>query len=1346
MKVKFLGILLLCLLYGLNGSSQDDPILFRRVSPQGGFTYGAVRTITQDSLGSVWFGAEHGLYRYNSEEFQKYFSNPEDSTSLPGDNIRKILTTKKGKLWVVTSDGACYFNYQTNQFVPVQLAVHPKTTNLSTIQNIAENNRGQLVAVFYNHIGIFQSQTSNQVDILPFKFQNNESLSSVTFDSSDQLWIGTNRGAVYRSTPPYQTMELFCKHRSETVLTLCSDNNTLWIGYDWGGADHVNENGTIIQHYDQKKRGDAYIPHERVRQILKDSQNRIWLATYSGILLVSKNGNQIIKSNRYNNLPANSIYSLYSDSQNGIWIGTWSGGLTYYNPNENRFLHIQQLATDNISEGDVVSSFAEDQNGIIWIGSENDGLGSYNPKTKEFKHYQIPKKIAASPNIKSLAIDHQNRLWLGIFSKGLWLFDQQTKHFKEVKILNEKRVHIYNIWPVENGLWLASFSHGVIFYNFETKKITRYSNNSSDPNSLSSNTARCLIKDSYGGIWVGTNYGLNYLAKGSTKFQRYLASAAKNGISNDEIFSLQEDHAGKIWIGTGGGGVDCFDPNTGQFRNFTKADGLAGFNVYGILEDNQANLWFSTENGISCYNPQSNHFRNFHEDNGLQGNQFNPGAAYKTTTGLFLFGGPNGYNMINPASIGLNSFNPVARIARMYVNNVPLENYEKKQFNFVTTLSSIELPYYENSLSFEFVASNYILPDRNRFRYRLKGYDDQWVDSGVEGLATFTKIPPGNYILEVMASNNDGIWSSQITHLVITITPPFWLTWYAYLFYLMLLVVTAIIIRKALVIRRQLKDELLVERVKNEKEEELHQAKLQLFTNISHEFKTPLTLILSPLDHIMRNRKFDPDTDDHLQMVKRNADRLNRLISQVIDFRKLELGKSSFHPQPTDLVKLGMEVCDFFKVYAKDKHIDFSLTAEIPQLVSQADEEKIDKVLFNFLSNAFKNTPDGGVIKVQIRQLPLLNKLFKTGFCTNTKLDGSGIEIRVDDNGNGIDPQELPLIFNRFYQGEETLQQGTGIGLHLCREYAEMHQGAIYVESELGRGSRFSLILPTDILIENEEPQLEKKWFEPQKGETLEEEPVVSGQTILIVEDHLEMQRHLRYIFQDEYHVLTASNGNQGFDIASEFSPNLIVSDVMMPGKDGFELCAQLKEDIRTSHIPVILLTALSETDKHISGLQTGADAYMTKPFDDLLLKAQVKNLLKSRTKLQESFVNSQEEWEGDTSLMPADKNLVTKAIRIIERHLQDVNFSVEMLAAELNISRSSLHRKIKALTNQSSTEFIRYVRLKKAIQLMKDGNYNIDEIGYAVGFNSHSYFTQSFKKQFGETPSAYMNDLKKSD
>ncbi|AHW62119.1 Signal transduction histidine kinase [Draconibacterium orientale] len=1338
LKQNLLSIFIIFVLVPFYGISQNNPILFRQVSPNGGFTYGAIRTITQDSIGCIWFGTEHGLFRYDSKDIKKHIM--ETNNSLSDDDIQDILTSSDGKLWVVAREQTLLFNYKTHQFSEINYTVSPETKSISTIRKLIENKQGQLFALFYAHIGVFDNQNNNEIHILPFTFKNNDNLTAITFDDQNNLYIGTGHGYIYKSEAPYDTLKLLCRHRTEAVLTLCTDNNTLWVGYDWGGADHINGNGTIIDHFDQNQTDNNYIPHNRVRQILKDDQGQIWLATYNGIVLISNKGNQVIRKNEYNKLPSNSIYALFNDTQHGVWIGTWSGGLCYYNKNENHFLHIKHVAPLSTEVPDVVSSFAEDKHGNIWIGSENGGLSSLDPKSLKMAHFQLPEEMVGTSNIKCLAVDHQNRLWIGTFSKGLLRFNQQTQKFESLNILNSQRVHVYDICPTDDGLWLASFSHGLLFYDFEQKQITVRHNNSG---SLTSNTARCLLIDSYGGIWVGTNYGLNYLPKGSTKFQRFLQTEKGDSLSNNEVFSLAEDHNGKIWIGTGGGGVDCYEPSTGKMFNVSTKEGLSGYNVYGILEDEQNLMWFSTESGISCYDPSTSKIRIFNEDDGLQGNQFNPGASFKSSNGLFFFGGANGYNLIDPANIGLNLFEPEAQISEMLINNKPIEDYEKTKFDNITTLSEITLPYNDNSLSFEFIATNYILPKRNHFKYRLVNYNDQWINAGTEGKATFTKIPPGNYTLELSASNNDGVWSSKITKLGINIRPPFWLTGWAFLVYFLALVSAAFFILREIATRQKLKNDLLIERVKNEKEEELHQAKMKLFTNISHEFKTPLTLILSPLDHLLNQNRFDSDTDDHLNMIKRNAERLNQLINQIIDFRKIELGKSTFNPDNVDLIKLTSNICDFFKVYAKDKQIDFSFQTPVSELFHQLDEEKYEKIIFNFLSNAFKYTTDGGRISVSLHQHNNVNKLIKTGYSTVKRFDEGGIEIRVEDNGPGMSQDEIPLIFNRFHQGARSMPQGTGIGLHLCKEYAAMHGGAIYVESAPGKGTRFSLILPLKTPVKQDNFVTVKNMNETNTQPEVIEETKTPSHTILIVEDHLEMQKFIRNIFQKEYRTLVASNGSQGFKIASEFSPDLVISDVMMPVQDGFEFCSKLKEDIQTSHIPVILLTALSETDKHISGLQTGADAYITKPFDEKLLKAQVKNLLDSRKKLQETFVKSQQEWEDNTTLMPADKNLVNKAIRIIEKRMQDPAFSVEMLAAELNISRSSLHRKITALTNQSSTEFIRYVRLKKAIQLMKDGSYNIDEIGYAVGFNSHSYFTQSFKKQFGKTPSAYMNDLK---
>jgi len=1033
-----------------------------------------------------------------------------------------------------------------------------------------------------------------------------------------------------------------------------------------------------------------------------------------------------------------------------MWLGTWSGGLAYMNDYDNRFLHFNRNPDQNSLNSNVVSSFIEEKDGTLWVSTEEGGINHFDRKEKTFSAYNLKETVAMTANIKCMSIDKQDRLWIGTYSGGLWNFDRKSKTFRNYDIFENDVISIYDIIPEGNGLWLGTYGTGVFFYDFESNSLRNYLSKDTDPNSLSSSQIRSLLLDSYGGLWVGTQYGLNYKSKGSEQFTRYFYNSSEGKrISNNQIFDLFEDSSGKIWIGTGGGGVDIYHPETVTFSNLSPKDGLAGYNVYGILEDQKGNIWLSTEKGLSCYAPGEGIFRNYFKEDGLQGNQFSPGAAFRCSNGDFLFGGPNGFNLFNPETITKNPLAPKVLITEMEINNVRinLNDPESSVRSSICTLNKIELPHWQNSLTFEFVANNFIQPNKNQFRYRLVNYQNDWIDNGNEGKATFTKIPPGNYILEILGSNNDGVWSTTPTQLEIAIRFPFWRSMYAYALYMAIVFTSLWLLRREFLIRQHLRNEVLLERVQRENDENLHQMKLQIFTNISHEFRTPLALILSPLEHVLAKKNYDEDTNDHLTMIQRNAHRLMMLINQIIDFRKFELNKLEYYPVHTDLVKLCFNICNYFEVHARDKSISFQIESVFKNYEIEIDQDKLDKVIFNLLSNAFKYTPDSGTIKVVIEETELpLSGL--NSFSTNPNLTGPVIAIRISDNGPGISTEEVPQIFERFYRGTLGKNQGTGIGLHLCREYSRLHGGAITVNSTPGEGSSFSVLLPRKKIGEATaaEEKLVKSWANTHKP-IPESQPAVSGEkqnnAILIVEDNADMQKQIRNLLVDEYKVLLASNGVQGLEMARDLYPDLVISDVMMPEMDGFELCKNLKGDLQTSHIPVILLTALSETDKQIDGLETGADAYLVKPFENKLLRAQISNLLTSRKRLQQSFKESEEKWADDSNLMHQDKKLIERAIHVVEKHLLNPNFSVEQLADELGVSRSTLHRKMRVLTNQSATEFVRYVRMKKAIKLMKEGNLNIDEIGYAIGFNSHSYFTQCFKKQFGMTPSEYIQEQK---
>jgi signal transduction histidine kinase/DNA-binding response OmpR family regulator len=812
-----------------------------------------------------------------------------------------------------------------------------------------------------------------------------------------------------------------------------------------------------------------------------------------------------------------------------------------------------------------------------------------------------------------------------------------------------------------------------------------------------------------------------------------------------------EDRKGDIWIGTAGGGLNRFSREKNSFRIYHSKSGLIGDDVYGIHEDSNGMIWISTENGISSIDPVSEKIRNFYRTNELSGNMFNPGAGFITSKGEILFGGTKGFILFEAGNMKTNPFAPEVIFTALAVNNVPVDIHSEGSplKKTIQTENKLKLVHSQNSLTFNFVANNFLLPEKNMFRYRLVNYDNRWVEAGTQNYATYTKIPPGHYIFEVVACNNDGLWNEIPSRLSITVLPPPWLSFYAYLLYIVIAFAAFWFILRFVRERQRFKKELLFERLLHESEGKIHQMKMQFFTNISHEFRTPLTLIVSPINQLLSGFSLDQQVRERLHVIQRNASRLLQLINQLIDIHKIEAGKAVFRPQSTDLVSFIRNVISYFEIEARDKNIQISFIPETEVLNVMIDQEKADKIFFNILANAIKFTGENGNIAVAI-YTNHSDEVINDDFTIGDKVTGDMVCIEFTDNGPGIPGDEIKMIFERFGQGKHHQSSGTGIGLHMAYEYTCLHKGNISVKSNPGEGSRFTVNLPgsPELDMSTESTKIQDSMFSRNNvsDEGKESIPLPEKEksvTVLIIEDNYELRNYLKTLLIREYRVVTAPNGKQGLETALTIIPDLIITDIMMPQMDGFEVCSMVKSDIRTSHVPVILLTALYEPEKQIGGFRTGADAYITKPFDENIFLARVENLLKSRAKLRQVFSVSDSEWANEMEPLHSDRILIQKASHFIEQHLNDRTFVIDTLASAMGMSISTMYRKIKVLTNQSPTEFIRYIRLKKAVKLMDEGNSNVDEIGFAVGFNSHSYFTSSFKKQFGMTPSEYLADIK---
>jgi signal transduction histidine kinase/ligand-binding sensor domain-containing protein/DNA-binding response OmpR family regulator len=1337
--MRIIGLLLLVIFFSIQTFGNTKEYFFEQVSSDAGFSFQAVYCIVEDNDGFVWFGCNNGLYYNNTVETVKYNYDPLKNDSPPSNRIAALYKDNTGRIWVCTDNGICYFNKLSNSFIRLDLKESDNYLNQKNASSILQYSNDEFLIIINNQLYFFN--INDQVLWKVKRGDDNEGISSLYKNADGKIYVGTTNGKVFINSSSISDFRLLYSSQSGLITTLNFINNNIWIGFDNKGIEVINHNGKLESRYNKLLSGDKHIVNNRVRKIIKRKNDEIWVGTYRGISIISPEGNRTIKQNQYNGLPHSSIYDLYIAKNDGVWVATWSGGIAYYNDYNYKFHHIKETKNSESVSKSVISSFAEDSDGNILIGSETLGLNKFNPIKKIFIDYNQNKDTWPALQVKSITKDKYNRHWFGTFEQGLWYLENNS--LKQARKVNGV---FASILAFDSGVWMGSRRAGLIYYDVNSGTFIRYKADDKKIGSISSNLIWGIFQDSKENLWIGSNFGLTVKRKGSKDFERFFYNENTNSLSRNLIYTISEDRNGKIWLGTNGGGIDIYDPKSNTFRKFRLNTPIENADVYSIIKDHQGNMWFSTDQGIYVYYTNTNTLKNFTEQDGLIGNQYNPNSGFISSSGLLFFGGANGFNIIDPLAVKQNEVAPTPFLSKLIINNQSIDTQKPRFVNskFLAGIKKLELDYNQNTLTFGFASNNFIKPNKNRFRYRVNNYMDEWVETEHGNDVSFTKIPPGDYILEVMASNNDGLWNNTPKKIEIRIYPPIWLTWYAYLVYGFLVLTILIVVIRELRFRVKIREEIISEKFKHEADETLFSEKVKFFTNVSHEFRTPLTLIISPLNNLMNKFVNDPSMMDHIKIIKRNADRLLRLTNQILDFRLIELNKVRLKPEKEDIVTLCRNVYDCFEYQRTEKEINCIFTSSFKSLYLVVDPEKIEKVIYNLLSNAIKHAPEKGQIILSIEQIKLDENSYSKGYYTGNKFMGDSLEIKVKDNGKGIKPEVLPQIFDRFFVDHENEVMGTGIGLHICQEYISLHNGNIQVLSEKGNGAIFAINIPLESIVDFEKENMIVQYHYEQisgneKNKQANEVLPKTDKVVLFAEDNDELRGYYKNMLSSKFKVLTAKNGQQAFEIASEVMPNIIISDVLMPGMDGLELTSKIRNTQKTNHIPIILLTALSDDKYKIESMNRGANTFLTKPIDESLLFAKIENIFSNREKLQKKY-------EIINSVQPLvsglNETFTEKVERIVEKDLQNPSFEIAGLASELGMSRSSFHRKIKALVNLTPSEFIRDIRLKKAVELMKQGSYNVDEIGSYVGFNSSSYFIRSFKKKYGKTPKEFYNNL----
>ncbi|MFW5820694.1 MAG: hybrid sensor histidine kinase/response regulator transcription factor, partial [Bacteroidota bacterium] len=1263
-----------------------------------------------------------GLCIYDRESDN--FKNFEDQygKSLSNSIVTTIIEDKEENFWIGTFNGGLnYYNEKKDSFYIIQNDHNSNRLTSNTIRTICEDDEGLLWIGTRNGLNKYDPHENNMEFYYfhPEEVTGGNDIRYIYADESERLLLATNGGGLIK----------FIKKTGDFQI-----NN-----------EDSDEAGTLKSN--------------TVRSIIRDNSGTLWIGTLNGLFLYDEKDN-LFHHYKHNpddpgTLNTHSVRAIFQDRDGNIWLGLYYGGINFYNQKNSQFQNFTERGPNNSGlSSNIISSFVEDKNGNLWIGTEGGGLNYFNRKTGQFKHYlnQSDKKSISSNFIKSLAIDKNGKLWIGTIEAGLDYFDPVTSTFQNYRndpsdfhSLSNNYIRSIYIDSKEN-IWVGTNGNGLNKFNARNNKFERLPYDNGE-NTIHGSNINSIIEDSSGLLIIGTNKGLN-IYNPETYQNRFINSIDK-GNPLSEIWCFYIDKENNLWIGTNENGLVYYNRQDEIFRSFTQEDALLNNVVYGIIPDNNGYLWVSTNRGLSRFDIEDHSVKNFESHSGLLSNQFNYNSYYKTRDGELLFGGNRGFTLFHPDEIHSNTIMPPAVITGFKLFNKPVDLKDKDSplNSNIIIAEEVTLNHKQTVFSIEFASLSYIAPENNQYEYTLEGFLDAWIYLGNNRSVTFTNLDPGKYIFKLRASNNDGMWNEAGTSLAINVLPPWWKTGWAFSAYSLFFLGLFLIAVKAYKIRVDERNKLKYERLEKQRIIELNQMKLRFFTNISHEFRTPLSLIIGPVEELVEKFRNSQDgISKKLSVIQKNSITLHHLIEQLMTFRKIEAGALKLKIQKLELVSYLSHINDSFLDLAGKKNIKFRFSHEISPLPIWIDPDMMEKVFINILSNAFHHTPKNGEVEISAFQN------------THTGV----VEIKISDTGPGIPEDKLEKIFERFYQIDNPQadpHHGTGIGLSFARDIINLHAGSISAKNLKGKGVCFIIRikagkehLKEHILIESGDllKEEEKKIIttDNSKGMLLTEEvnedinntkkDLSKKYKILVVEDNESLNNYLSDTLSEEYQVCNAFNGKQGLTQARVHNPDLIIMDVMMPELGGIELTNMLKTDFETCHIPIIMLTAKSSLNDEIEGFEKGADAYISKPFSMKLLKTQISSLLQNRENLRKVFNLNLKLNPTEVNIQSMDDKFIKHAMKIVEDNIAEEKLNVQLLAEELGMSRMQLNRKMKGLLNQSPSDFIRIVRLKRASQLMTDGKLNVSEVIYHVGINSRTYFTKAFKDQFGMSPKEY--------
>lgn len=1372
-RIINLTFILSSLLSVLPSFAQFDPNKFRfeKLTVEDGLPHSDALASVQDKEGFIWIATNKGLCRYDGYSLKNYLLPKDDALALPNDRIKTLHVSADGKLWAGTeSNGLYFYNSKLDRFcdpdfsqIPTSKAALLKVLIKADVSSLASDTQGYLWVGSYR-LGLFKLKINNEgqiIDIHRPKLANQESekfpIIHLKVDQHQQVWIATEQGLFFGKSSdqnykayslPFESLQQFTLDKLGSIWVasknqlywispkqtvklkgfypevqnlLADSDGDLWIASESNGLIMIPakttastielpfDEGKVIRFNQLTQRSGSY-HHQRIRDLYEDFTKTIWISSQAigvsrldlrqkqfGYICPDNTSGLAFKSSHY-------IKAIYlEEATRKLWLGTWAGMFSY-DMRHQTYEKYQAINSSFNAFNSDIASILKTKNGNLYVSAYSAGLLKLGADHK-FHTIQSTTTIGS---LSALIQDHLGQIWVSSNTHGLCLFDPKNE-----SVLSEKQIGIETPTGIINNLLVD-----------EEKQI----------------------------LWVATRSGLLKYKIGLGKvvlLKKYTHEKGNNNsLKMNYIWALSKDKMGDLWIGTIGGGLHKLTTDAHGQEIIQRYDQqLPEQDVESILVDENNELWIGGT-GLYHFFPKSSKYISYDVNDGLQSNSFKIGAAWKSSEGTLFFGGINGVSYFQPSAIQKDKRAPIPHIVGLRIGNQQINPEDTLNGRVILPErfhdnTSITLQHDENDFAISFVGLNYSNPHKNIYAYRLVGNSDNWITIQQQRLVNFANLSAGSYTFEVKVANGDGVWSSTIASIHITILPAWWQTWWAYLLYFSFLFFSIRYYFKEKETQRNLKNQVLIESLKYEKEKELSEMKLNFFTNVSHELRTPLTLILGPIEELVSAIKTSGGLSEKAHLVQKQTKKLLDLVNQLLEFRKAESGLVTLSYRHVEAVSFLEEIYHIFKLKAEEQHIEYTFESVEEDIPVWVDKDKLEIIAINLLSNAFKFTPSNGSVRITLG--------------TQTQNEESFLSIKIQDSGIGINASELSRIFDPYYQAlhSNSLKvTGTGIGLSLVKQLVDAHAGDIRVHSELQKGTTFTVLLPLKNKNISENQLFQEESFvqttntdlfhQPENPFELTQELAPDQDLhILIVEDNAEIRLYLQVLFEKMYRVSVAVNGKEGVEKALQLTPDVIISDIMMPEMNGLELCKTLRQNAKSSHIPILLLTARTASVHEIEGLELGADDYIHKPFNPYVLLTKVTMLLQNRLRLREYYSKQLLQEPTQVVIPQEEKVFIEKAMKIVEDNLETESFNVQALQREMGMSQPVFYRKIKGITGKSGVEFIRDIRLKRAAQLLGTSNYRVSEIASMVGIEDLKYFRQHFQELFGMAPSEFAKTKK---